>query len=285
MMKRIYLGRLVPRANTAVVALALLLLFGVLMTRHTQKPETMASQVPLQSGYSQDGAVLPVDVPTVSRKQQFGVTQSKNGSSLPAAVPSIPPAIATVTSEPTLLPALSPTPHPTYPVQIIGQRDFGAWSYTAIREENGLVNVEIRFDHQSVQGIRAFATANKTLAKQLASYKDLIEVEVTFRRPMDPAAYRAWAVAAGISYFDSVHIMAVEQLEGLSAQIAVYPQSTDPLPRAYFEEALRSTNKHRGPITIRGVDAFKGKVDGQQLTTLAADPQVFIVDVTANIVR
>jgi hypothetical protein len=161
------------------------------------------------------------------------------------------------------------------------RKDFGAWSYYIADREDGWLRAMVTFDHNSVKGIRDFADANRVLANQLADSTDQVEVEVTFRELMTPEEHRAWATAAGITYFDNVHMMADDPLSG-SAEMVVRVGSPQPPPQTRYDEEKAAHNLND---RIQGIDSFRGKVDASRLPAIAADPKVFVADVTMNVVR
>jgi|GEM_PF-5140467 len=232
---------------------------------------SMPMQVPAQAeSQSNIGGVIQV-VPVATEAQPLA----------PTPVPTLPPPVADTLPEP---PSLA-TPRPTEPVLLVRQRVFTSWSYKAIKEEDGIPSAEIRFDDSSVRGILAFAAENRELATQLALSGGQVDIEVTFHRLLSTDAYRAWAATAGISYFQSAHLLARDRNDGPPPQIGVISKSNDPLPLENFSQALEATDRGYGPADVRGVDSFKGRVDASRLPSLIADPQVFLVDVTKNIVR
>ncbi|MBF6614403.1 MAG: hypothetical protein IVW55_14900 [Chloroflexi bacterium] len=183
--------------------------------------------------------------------------------------------------------------------KLVQQRDFGSWSYVLKREPDNTLSAEVHFDANSIKGVQAFAAANKVLAKQLASSSsgsnnnsDQAEVLVMFKEPMDVDAYRIWARNSGIGYFKITAVMAIDgRLDRASRpyppiQMSIIPPPTDALPQVNLEDAIKQAESASGGnITIRGVDGFQAKVDTNQLPAIAADPQVLIADVTANVVR
>lgn len=187
--------------------------------------------------------------------------------------------------------ATKPADAPT----LVKQRDFGSWSYVLKQDANNALSAEVHFDSATVKGIQAFVADNKVLANQLAAVRPAgpqAEVLVVFKAPMDINAYRAWATKAGITYFKATHVMAIDGRSTDAAhplppiQMSVFQASSDPLPKANLEQAIKSTESASGgDITVRGVDAFQAKVDASRLLAIANDPQVLIADVTANVVR
>lgn len=199
-------------------------------------------------------------------------------------------------AQPTRAEAVIPTPvqpsnapdqsrsWPKGPVGLVRQHDFGAWSYTAIREESGLVTAEVQFNDNSVDGVRAFIAANRSLANQLAGSPDLVPFVLTFQTPLDYASYRAWATAAGLKRFDAVYLRGTVQ--GRAFQTGTFVSSSDPLPAKTYDDLVALTaRQYDTPITMLGVFAFEGQAEAKLLPTLATDPQVFVLDLTANSVH
>jgi hypothetical protein len=171
------------------------------------------------------------------------------------------------------------------------RKSYSHWSYLATREEDGTVTAEVDFDHRSVQGIRNFVTANQQLIADLANTRGEVTVEVTFREPLDINTYRDRVQKAGVSHFDYIQVwpdtpnVSTMGLVASPIQMIIISDSADSLPQKALDEAMSSNRQDLGEFTIKGVVAFSGKIDPVKLPALAADPQVFLVDVSTNIVR
>lgn len=202
--------------------------------------------------------------------------------------------------------------------EVVRQHDFGAWSYVARHETTGSLSAETHFDYSSVSAIRAFAATNIILAGQLASTKGQSDVQVTFKVPLSPTAYRTWITSAdsivvSASYIkaqdgrnlvgvptESLPPLQITIVPGTDSQVSSggpppvskssnlaqgFPASSDPLPQAQLDRAVQNASQSFGAIKVLGVYACQLRVANQLLPALAMDPQVLIADVTAPIVR
>src|SRR5207253_10164468 len=109
-------------------------------------------------------------------------------------------------------------------------------------------------------------------------------VDITFRTYLEPEQFRTWASKMGL------HVMRAElrtvDAQGMSGTLGITtpPASTDPLPQKSLDEGLLAVRKHPGLRTIRGVIYTMADVDATQLPAIAADPLVFLADVTPTYV-
>lgn len=171
----------------------------------------------------------------------------------------------------------------------IPAHDFGTWSYTAGREDDGALVIHVRYDDRSIAGLRAYATANRTLAQQLAREGGQAEVQITFRAPVSPDEFRTWAASTGLKV-KTVTLRTVEG-DGRRSTLGVHPQATDPLPQAAIDRRLASVSQTQrsgkliGPLTVQGVITVTASVDAKRLPSIAGDPRVFLADVTPAVTR
>jgi hypothetical protein len=152
-----------------------------------------------------------------------------------------------------------------------------------------VVLVSIDYDAGSVAALRNFADANRKLADQLSVQGGSADVYITFRDYVPPDRFRDWAKAMGLSVKKSelriVGANGQPAIIGIQAGRATDPPN-DPLPQTdldYQISAVRAQNEatHKFPA----VYFTHATVAAQQLPTLAADPLVFLADVTPTIVR
>lgn len=114
------------------------------------------------------------------------------------------------------------------------ERDYGSWRYSVGRAANhGRLDGYVYYDNTSINGLRAYAAANRILANQLASAGGTAEMQVTFRAPMAPDAFRAWAAASGLT----VGVVDIRMVDttGNRSTIGLFPRGGDPLPQAVLE--------------------------------------------------
>lgn len=166
----------------------------------------------------------------------------------------------------------------------IRTRDYGSWSYEASREESGLVVATVRYDTKTAEGVRAYAAANKQLATELATSRNEAIVKVTFKKPFPVDAYRAWAASSGVTQFDYVYTR-VKNSAGRDGMFSVVAHSQDPLPQSGLDSFMLSSKQmDNGPYTVVGVIYFEGRIAADRLVELSSDPDVFVADVTHNII-
>jgi hypothetical protein len=171
------------------------------------------------------------------------------------------------------------------PRGLIQDHDFGAWSYKAWREDDGGVRASVGFDSGSVVGLQAFAAANRDLASQLASGSGDVDVEVVFRRVLSPDEYRAWSTSAGLDLYGQVAFSTSDARDHESSG-SIISDSSDPWPQEKVNGFLDDgRNIPYGPITINGPFEVDGKVAANRLLTVIADPRVFVVNVTSNVIK
>ncbi len=161
---------------------------------------------------------------------------------------------------------------------MVDQADFGTWRYSVGRGDDGAVRGLVQFDITSVEGLVAYVDANRQLVGRFTQEEGPIPVQVTFRDYVAPDAFRAWIA--------KVHLQVartdVGEIEpnGKRWTATFFTMHDDPLP------GLQSVgNDSNPPRTLLGVFGALGSVDASQLVTLAADPSVFLVDLTEAYVR
>ena len=156
---------------------------------------------------------------------------------------------------------------------VIAQRDFGAWSYSAVRSTaDGLVHPTVRFDQSSASGLRAYAAANKALASEIAHSPGSASVIITFAQLLQVEQFRRWAA----SYSLNIEVISFRTVgpNGVRGSIGVMPEKGDTLPKVV------------GPHEqIKGIFGVSAKIAQGQLPALAADPLVFLADVTRNVIE
>jgi hypothetical protein len=171
------------------------------------------------------------------------------------------------------------------PRGLIQEHDFGAWSYKAWREDDGGVQASVGFDSGSVAGLQAFATANRDLAAQLATGGGDVDVEIVFRHVLSPSEYLAWAASAGLDLYGQVAFSTNDSRDHESSG-SIISDSIDPWPQEKVNGFLDDgRNVPYGPITINGPFEVDGKVAANRLLTVVADPRVFVVNVTSNVIK
>lgn len=170
------------------------------------------------------------------------------------------------------------------PTGLIQERDYGAWSYKAWREENGMVQASVGFDSSSVAGLQAFAAANRDLAAQLATGGDDVDVQVIFRRVLTPTEYLAWSASAGLDWYRLISFSATDT-RGHEGSGSIVSVSNDPWPQDGVNRFIdTSRTAPYGPLTVNGPFEVDGKIAASRLLAVANDPRVFMVDVTSYVI-
>lgn len=187
---------------------------------------------------------------------------------------------------------------------LVHQADFGAWSYSAIKEatptehsaEGALLATnqpyaQVRFnDGSSVAGIEKYIDANKQLVGSMSQRSGQVETWVVFKDYVPADQFRAFAgkygLKTGISYLRAID----ENPNPLYApyyklQVVPTDGASDPLPHAQVDSAFSQVQANVPQLTMKGVYATHAWVDARNLPALAADPSVYYVDLTANAVR
>lgn len=156
--------------------------------------------------------------------------------------------------------------------QVIRSCDFGIWKYSVAPDEQKKLHVSVYYRHDSVNDLKKYAAANKTLLAQAVQLGGEVRIAVTFHNVVKPDKFREWAKANGIQ---------VEQVQlttggvGFSrVTIGVGGKPGDPLPQSVIDQI--------GPV--QGVFGVYCTVAASRLSQIANDPLVFLVDVTPALV-
>ena len=233
------------------------------------------------------GGILGALLQNNADRQRVTQPQAANSATPPPQITStaLPSAIPTYdTPAPVSTPQPSATREPTPAIEILREHDFGAWKYVASRGGDAGLYAWVSYNSGSIAGIQAFADANRILANQLASGSGEVQIDLTFRDYVAPAQFRTWAASMGLQVADS-GVRFIEH-SGMRGTLGLPAQGSDFLPQGPIDDLLTTTDPNRGaPLTLRGVFYTRGSINAQQLTAIAADPLVFLPDVTANIVH
>jgi hypothetical protein len=158
--------------------------------------------------------------------------------------------------------------------RVVRQRDFGTWRYQLTESLDGL-RIHVDFSDASIGDLQSYATANRALLPEVASLGGRAEVAITFVHTLNPDQFRAWARSKGIEA-TLVELRSSAPGSTGRATIGIVGTPDDPLP----QDRLASHN-----LPIHGVYAVRGTVEAGRLAEIAADQQVFLVDVTPAWVR
>jgi hypothetical protein len=182
-----------------------------------------------------------------------------------------------------LLPTSTPVPLPPTP-ELVGENDFGIWSYKAYRGREGQLLARVEADLGSLEALFAYQQVNQELAKELAAEGGMAEVQITFNTYVKPNEFRVWAREMDLLVDESV--LRHKDGFGQDATLGVGAQNDDPLPQEWLDHALASSREHSGEEgEILGVYYTSGKIDAARLPELGSYPTVFIADVTINVIR
>jgi hypothetical protein len=217
------------------------------------------------------------------------------------AYPYSPPAHAVQSfctpTAPPLTPDPQATPWPTAVGDASGRRDFGAWGYTySYGRAWGDLFAAVYYDDSSVAGLAAYVQANRDLAGQFAQLggdesfspsRGLARVDLTFRGYVPPEQARAWVQAHHL--LTDYAVLRVYDPQGLRLDFTVSTSDVnDPIPTWYIDRELNPPGAPAcGPFTLSGGGVYfvTALADPTQLPVLAADPLVYLADVTPNVVR
>ena len=147
-------------------------------------------------------------------------------------------------------------------------RDMGVWDYSASRDDAEGLWIVVNYDHSSESDLKAYAAANKALIPEVQRRGDWAEVAISFRDPITPDQFRAWAKQNGL------HARQTQLAAGNTTMMLVGTDS-DPLPQQSIDKF-----PYAG---LRGVFGSYGTVASKQLSAIASDPLVFLLERVMNI--
>jgi len=279
------ISRMAVIGASALVLALLILLASILSGKPAAPSQTVALA-------GQPTITAPPDVPT-SRIQVPSPMSSAEVARATAST-TVPPtytevvhgsATYTVLAQKTATISTLLTQIAAEPKGVLKEHDFGAWSYKAWRQDNGVIEALVHYDTSSVAGVRAFAAANRDLANQLAPGTGEVEVAVVFRQALSVADYMDWSSKSGLDRYGQI-AFSTNNAKGNEAGGSIVSDSSDPWPQVqvdnFFETARTAPD---GPMTLNGPFEVDGEVTASRLLSVLADPRVFTVDVTAHIIK
>jgi hypothetical protein len=149
-------------------------------------------------------------------------------------------------------------------------RNMGLWQYSIVRDEAEGSWIVIKYAHDTIADLEAYVDTNKALIPDLERVGGPVEVAVSFRTPLDPGEFRTWAKENDFQARET-------QLAAGGTTLGIMGRADDPLPS-------QSLDKY--PYAgLHGVFGSYGTVDAKRLSTIAADPQVFLLDMTPTYAR
>jgi hypothetical protein len=163
------------------------------------------------------------------------------------------------------------------------ERDHGSWKYRVGQTNGNLFEAQVWYDMSSVAALKSFAAANQAIAAQIKGSDTPIDVAVTFRAPLPLDTFRPWAKSTGMKV-DAVDIRTTTAT-GERGTIGIFPHADDPLPQAALDGQLASASGKVGKLSVGGVTTVHGSIRSSSVAQLMADNQVFLVDVTAAVIR
>lgn len=163
------------------------------------------------------------------------------------------------------------------------ERDHGNWKYRVGQTNGGLFEAQVWYDQSSVGALKSFAAANQAIAAQIKGSDTPIDIAVTFRAPLPIDTFRSWAKSAGMKV-DAVDIRTTTAT-GERGTIGIFPHADDPLPQAALDGQMASASGKVGKLSIGGVTTVHGAVRSSSVAQLMTDNRVFLVDVTAAVIR
>jgi hypothetical protein len=158
----------------------------------------------------------------------------------------------------------------------VSARHFSTWEYSTVRlTSGGNLRTNIYYKHDSISDLKNYAAANKELLPEVIKHGGRPEIAVTLAMPMSADDFRKWAKQYAVQVAQAQ--VAVGAPGGSGGTLMIGGSADDTLP----EQSLA-----KFPFSgMDGVFGFYGTVDAKQLPALAADPHVFVADVTPAWVR
>jgi hypothetical protein len=161
------------------------------------------------------------------------------------------------------------------------QRSFNGWHYAGSVDADGYVNAQVMLDSETVTGIENYAVANKTLADQLwQTGQQAMQVEVIFRHPIAIAALTALRNRTGVTLW-SVEGR-INSANGDRATVTWVVSNQSDLSSSVLDNAKVDISTKSGSAQFAGIYSFKGVLNRTGYVQLVGEPDVFVIDVTAN---
>ncbi len=148
--------------------------------------------------------------------------------------------------------------------KVLHSQNYGTWEYAALKDDALNSWISINYKRDSVADLRAYVAANKALIPEIESAGGQAEVAISFLPTMQSDQFRAWAKKYGLQVREA-------QIAAGNIGIGVAGKPDDPLPQ-------ESVDKY--PHVGGAVFGAYGTVPANKLSAIAADPQVFLLDVT-----
>lgn len=168
------------------------------------------------------------------------------------------------------------------PPELIASETFADWGYQLWSEHDGYHSVRIEPKYNSVAELRAYANANKVLARQLRQegIADLA-VLITFRSPVRLDDFRAWATTHRLKVLGFT--LRVMDQNGNRATVGGVPTGGQLVNDADLKRILDIVARH-GETDVRGVISVDAILSATDYESVADDGRVFLADVTRSAV-
>ena len=163
------------------------------------------------------------------------------------------------------------------------QSNASGWTYETA-EDNGQLTSRVTYDHATLGQLQAFVTENARQASELRTAGvPNARATITFRQPLPLEEFRAWAAAGGATVTN--YTLRVLTPRGERVTVGNSPTSRGKaIEDAGLQRALQRVAEH-GATNVRGVITAEADISLAGYTRLASDPKVFLVDVTAAVVK
>jgi hypothetical protein len=149
--------------------------------------------------------------------------------------------------------------------KVLHSQNYGTWDYSALKDDALNSWISINYKHDSVADLNSYVAANKALIPEVESVGGRAEVAISFFPTMRPDQFRAWAKKYGLQVREA-------QIAAGRNTMIIGGKADDPLPQASIDEFPY--------VGLNGVFGAYGTVPTNKLSSIAADPQVFLLDVT-----
>lgn len=173
-------------------------------------------------------------------------------------------------------------------ITVVKEGSFPDWSYQALREEDGFVLTKVRYDDNSVAGIKAYAKANEGMAQRLiARGQASLEVEITFRRLLSADEFREVITRSGVplSRISTYHMRAIGS-DGQWLTMGGTPTNSELISQAaVIDRQMANIRRHVPDAQFQGVAYLEATITPDEYQRLLAHESVFMIDVTKSEIR
>jgi hypothetical protein len=171
-------------------------------------------------------------------------------------------------------------------------------AYTGIDKHNNMDNqpadptrlyATVSWAWNSPTGGQDYVAANNQALPQVAAQGGQVEVSVVFKDYLPVAQFRTfvqqYGLKPGLSYLRAIDGKSLPVFAPYYT-IKVNASNGDAIPQASLDRQLAPlTNDAQKQVALKGVYVTHAWMNANQLPALAADPSVYYVDISANLVR